>query len=423
MRKILILTAATVFSMCLSINVMAGTWKKDSNGWWYDYGNGSFPKSGWEWIDDDGDSYAESYYFNDKGYILTNTVKDGYKINPSGAWIDSMGQVQKKEIKAPNKKGLAVTNLDNNHAAELGVSNIIWNNTVIHDYSPSLRASKARGVSNTVIMLNPWQTSDPALLLVSAPQSGAVFYGFNTQTEAGRQELKKTAEKYAKSYSDCVDSWVIGNEINNGNTWNFMPNRELDSYTKQYADAFRIWYEAIKKENPNAKVYIPFDYRWNWYSDQGYGYLQASHMLPILNEQLKDTEYGIAWHAYPEDLKDPDFTDDASVKDNFSTPIINMKNIAVLTDFMQQSDYLDPKGKVRSIILSEQGFNAVSDDKQAKMIEEAYNIAKNNPYIETFYLNRENDLGEIHMGNEMRFGLIDRSGNKRKSFEVYKNLK
>ena len=57
------------------------------------------------------------------------------------------------------------------------------------------------------------------------------------------------------------------------------------------------------------------------------------------------------------------------------------------------------------------------------MIEEAYNIAKNNPYIETFYLNRENDLGEIHMGNEMRFGLIDRSGNKRKSFEVYKNLK
>jgi hypothetical protein len=423
MRKILILTAATVFSMCLSINVMAGTWKKDSNGWWYDYGNGSFPKSGWEWIDDDGDSYAESYYFNDKGYILTNTVKDGYKINPSGAWIDSMGQVQKKEIKAPNKKGLAVTNLDNNHAAELGVSNIIWNNTVIHDYSPSLRASKARGVSNTVIMLNPWQTSDPALLPVSAPQSGAVFYGFNTQTEAGRQELKKTAEKYAKSYSDCVDSWVIGNEINNGNTWNFMPNRELDSYTKQYADAFRIWYEAIKKENPNAKVYIPFDYRWNWYSDQGYGYLQASHMLPILNEQLKDTEYGIAWHAYPEDLKDPDFTDDASVKDNFSTPIINMKNIAVLTDFMQQSDYLDPKGKVRSIILSEQGFNAVSDDKQAKMIEEAYNIAKNNPYIETFYLNRENDLGEIHMGNEMRFGLIDRSGNKRKSFEVYKNLK
>lgn len=423
MRKILILTAATVFSMCLNINVMAGTWKKDSNGWWYDYGNGSFPKSGWEWIDDDGDSYAESYYFNDKGYILTNTVKDGYKINPSGAWIDSMGQVQKKEIKAPNKKGLAVTNLDNNHAAELGVSNIIWNNTVIHDYSPSLRASKARGVSNTVIMLNPWQTSDPALLPVSAPQSGAVFYGFNTQTEAGRQELKKIAEKYAKSYSDCVDSWVIGNEINNGNTWNFMPNRELDSYTKQYADAFRIWYEAIKKENPNAKVYIPFDYRWNWYSDQGYGYLQASHMLPILNEQLKDTEYGIAWHAYPEDLKDPDFTDDASVKDNFSTPIINMKNIDVLTDFMQQSDYLDPKGKVRSIILSEQGFNAVSDDKQAKMIEEAYNIAKNNPYIETFYLNRENDLGEIHMGTEMRFGLIDRSGNKRKSFEVYKNLK
>ena len=90
---------------------------------------------------------------------------------------------------------------------------------------------------------------------------------------------------------------------------------------------------------------------------------------------------------------------------------------------MQQSAYLNSKGNVRSIILSEQGFNAVSDDKQAQMIEEAYNIAKNNPYIDTFYLSRENDLGEVHMGMEMRFGLMDRAGNKRKSFEVYKNLK
>ena len=423
MRKTLIFTGTMVFSLLLGINAMAGTWKSDSNGWWYDYGNGSFPKSGWEWIDDDGDSYAESYYFNDKGYIVTSTMIDGYKINSSGAWVDSTGTVQRKEITAVNKKGLAVTTLDRNHASELGVKSVIWNNPVTTDYSPSLRASKAKGLSNTVIMLNPWQTSNPALLPVGSPQSGAVFYGFNTETEAGRQELKKIAEKYAKSYSDCVDSWVIGNEINNGNTWNFMPNRELNAYTKQYADAFRIWYDAIKKENPGAKVYIPFDYRWNWYSDQGYGYLQASHMLPILNEQLKDTDYGIAWHAYPEDLKDPDFTNDASAKDNFSTPIINMKNIGVLTDFMQQSAYLNSKGNVRSIILSEQGFNSVSDDKQAQMIEEAYNIAKNNPYIDTFYLSRENDLGEVHMGTEMRFGLMDRAGNKRKSFEVYKNLK
>ena len=84
MRKTLIFTGTMVFSMLLGINAMAGTWKQDGNGWWYDYGNGSFPKSGWEWIDDDGDSYAESYYFNDKGYIITNTMIDGYKVNSSG---------------------------------------------------------------------------------------------------------------------------------------------------------------------------------------------------------------------------------------------------------------------------------------------------------------------------------------------------
>ena len=92
-------------------------------------------------------------------------------------------------------------------------------------------------------------------------------------------------------------------------------------------------------------------------------------MIPILNQTLKDTYYGIAWHAYPEDLVDPDFTNDISAKDSVSPPIINMKNINALTNFMQQQDYLAPNGTVRSVILSEQGFNATTDEKQAQMIE------------------------------------------------------
>ncbi len=68
-------------------------------------------------------------------------------------------------------------------------------------------------------------------------------------------------------------------------------------------------------------------------------------------------------------------------------------------------------------------MNATTDEKQAQMIETAYNIAKENPYIDIFFLSRENDLGEMHLGQEMKFGIIDRNGNKRASFETYKNLK
>ena len=202
-----------------------------------------------------------------------------------------------------------------------------------------------------------------------------------------------------------------------------MPNREINAYAEQYAKAFRIWYERIKAHNPNANVYIPFDYRWNWYSDQGYGVLQAKPLLTQLNSLLNDTEYGIAWHAYPQDLVDPNFTNDPDAKEGFNSPIINMKNIHVLTDFMQQPDFKTQSGELRSIILSEQGFNATSEESQADMIARAYAIAKDNPHIDAFFLSRERDLQEVHFGQVMRFGLMDASGRRRKAFEVYKKLK
>lgn len=85
----------------------------------------------------------------------------------------------------------------------------------------------------------------------------------------------------------------------------------------------------------------------------------AMDMIPRLNSRLKDTDYGIAWHAYPETFEDPVFTDDIYTLEKADTYIINLKNLHVLTDYMQQADMLSPAGKVRHLILSEQGFTSV----------------------------------------------------------------
>ena len=97
---------------------------------------------------------------------------------------------------------------------------------------------------------------------------------------------------------------------------------------------------------------------------------------------------------------------------------------------MQKPEYLSPNGKVRHLILSEQGFNATNEDVQADQIAKAYNIAKNNPYVEAFFLAREYDQpGEMHnVGGalqEMHFGLKDayeRGGRESKAYSVYKSL-
>lgn len=98
MRKgfIKVLTATALLSMLASSTVFAGQWKSDNNGWWYQNDDGSYPTNTWQWIDGNGDGVSESYYFNENGYMLTNTVTpDNYTVNADGAWtVNGIVQTQ-----------------------------------------------------------------------------------------------------------------------------------------------------------------------------------------------------------------------------------------------------------------------------------------------------------------------------------------
>lgn len=70
-----------------------GKWKKGSKGWWYEYTDKSYAKSGLVKIDD------VTYYFNGNGWMQTGWVKSGsdwYYFAGSGAmqsnkWIQHRG--------------------------------------------------------------------------------------------------------------------------------------------------------------------------------------------------------------------------------------------------------------------------------------------------------------------------------------------
>lgn len=78
------------------LNVDNG-WKQDSTGWWYIDVDATYPVSTWKWIDENGkneyDGNSIAYYFNENGYLATNTVVNGYTVNEDGAWtIDGVVQ-------------------------------------------------------------------------------------------------------------------------------------------------------------------------------------------------------------------------------------------------------------------------------------------------------------------------------------------
>lgn len=92
------ITLFVSFAMTLSMGItsFAAGWQKDTAGWWWDNGDGTWPAHSWQWLDGNYDGTSECYCFDGNGYLLTDTTTpDGYIVNADGAWtIDGAVQTQ-----------------------------------------------------------------------------------------------------------------------------------------------------------------------------------------------------------------------------------------------------------------------------------------------------------------------------------------
>ncbi len=99
MKKMCFLLCTLLFLLTFSMNVLAaGSWRRDSRGWWYQRGDGGWPATAWQWIDGNGDGYGECYFFGIDGYMLENQqTDDGYWVNQDGMWVEN-GAVQRMYV-------------------------------------------------------------------------------------------------------------------------------------------------------------------------------------------------------------------------------------------------------------------------------------------------------------------------------------
>ena len=93
----------TSLFIVLSANlVFASGWTKgiSKNAWWYDFGNGDYFKSSWQWIDGNQDGIAECYCFDENGWMYENTTTpDGYTVNENGAWtVNNIVQTKTSDL-------------------------------------------------------------------------------------------------------------------------------------------------------------------------------------------------------------------------------------------------------------------------------------------------------------------------------------
>jgi len=296
-----------------------------------------------------------------------------------------------------------------------------FDTNAIKSYDETISALSGKGMTVTAIILNGWNDGASDLIYPGTKKnSNAFYYMFNSATAEGFEQTRAIASFLAERYNGSnsnygkISNWIIGNEINN-QQWNYVGAMDLTSYVQAYQNAFRVFYTAIKSISANDRVYYSLDYNWNNEIDHKlkYGGKEIVDTFNSIANEQGQMDWGLSYHPYPCPMTEPEFWDDDNtglITNDFNSPVINFKNLSTLTDYMAQDCLKSPTGKVRHIILTEQGFTATKQSgedvtqTQAAAYAYSYYLVDSNPYIDAYILSRQVDA-PLEVRSGLSFGL------------------
>ena len=308
-----------------------------------------------------------------------------------------------------------------------------FNGQVIAEYDYVFSTLTRKGISTTAIILNDIHPGYMQLIHPKARSGGgnAPYYAFNATDDEGVEYLAAIGSFLASRYSDNthgkVTSWVIGNEINARKEWNYIEYMDTASYVEEYAKAFRVFYNSIVSVNGNAILYISLDQQWgkSLYSNGGYS---SKEILDAFNRNIKaggNIDWGVAYHPYNYPLTSAKAWSTSGkagsyVLDSETSPVITIKNIHVLTDYLQKEDLRTDSGEVRHVTLSEMGYtSSAGQDLQAASFVYAYKIIEANRYIDNMLFSRQTDAAS-EVADGLALGINTQGGGHKSIYNAFK---
>ncbi len=304
------------------------------------------------------------------------------------------------------------------------------NGQIVAEYDIVFGNLTAKGITTTAILLNNYSSSQLQLIHPNARSgSQAPYYMFNAAQEDGVECMAAVAtflaERYSNNTHGRISNWVIANEINARKEWNHYAHVDIETYVEEYAKGFRVFYNAIKSVSSSARIYMPIDQQWDRNLKNNPDY-DGKDIVDTFSRNIKskgDIDWGLSQHPYNVPLTEPRIWKGTKyVTHSTNSSFISMDNIEYLTSYMEQDYLLNPKGEVRSIILSEQGYTSTSGEAlQAAAFAYAYYKADNNPHIDAFLLNRQTDAPE-EVAQGLAFGLNHSNGVHKQIYNVFKYI-
>lgn len=302
----------------------------------------------------------------------------------------------------------------------------------------------AAGMSVTLILLNPMRTNDPGVTRFmrhpdyndSCPNH---LSAFNVVTDDGVRYYRAGVEFLIDRYTrpdgrfGRALGYIIGNEVNSHWYWYNLGEKKMEDVTEDYLRAVRIAVTAAEKICPAARVYISMEHHWNVRFGPENRSFPGRAFLDRFAKRAReqgDFAWHLAYHPYPDDLKEPAFWKDRNATgDVETTPKITFRNIELLPEYLRRPELLY-KGQPRHIILSEQGFHT-KDGQEGEALQAAafcaayYKIAHLDG-IDAFILHRHVDNRDEH---GLKLGLWTRNeagsgpgdpGRPKRIYEVFR---
>ena len=216
-----------------------------------------------------------------------------------------------------------------------------------------------------------------------------------------------------------VADFVIHNEVNAVEWFNYGCSAgtcNLNTWTTIYAQSWNSAYDHIKAEQPAAKVLISFQHNFfsilDYLANNPSVIYSVESFLKSLVPKLKNREWRLAYHSYPEDLLHP-------VMSANDYPYITFGNIGVLSGWLH-ANYPD-KPYTWEIQLTENGLNGVGSTMQAEQSEKLCEAFKNilgTPGIESFIYHRLVDNPD-ETRNGLGLGLWDANKNMKPAWTTF----
>jgi hypothetical protein len=194
--------------------------------------------------------------------------------------------------------------------------------------------------------------------------------------------------------------------------WYNLGRAAPETVVREYEAAVRLVWSGVRSVSAGARVYLSLEHHWSIRypagdEEQAFAGRELLDRFATLAREGGDFDWHLAYHPYPENLGRPEFWNDKSALPSFDTPRITFRNIEFLPAYLARTE-LQHAGKVRRIILSEQGFHS-KDDAGSELVQAAafaaawYKIARTEG-VDAFIYHRHVD----HAAEGLNLGLWTR---------------